>query len=314
MSTSDLLSSNFFVEEIVSHRTKNGKTKFFIKWRSYPESENTWESEEDLIADGLLPELKKYTALNLQSNSTKQRRRQVKSNSIFHTKPGFLTPTGTGHEAEMLRRKQNQRATLNNLHTLAEQEKQDLQALQLPTSTYFLTRSLFLRSLCCVYFTAFLVAFHQNPGLIGDNGLLPAQAYWNRLNASHQTNYPLDGMQASPNLLWLMPSVKVDTALAIFAQLGIGLSAVVCISGRANSLVMCTLWCLYFSIDGVGQQFYSFGWESQLLETGFLAIFATPLLSFAYNGTAVGGWTVVWGYRYGLFLFLFSLQNGLVLC
>src|SRR5436305_7493801 len=33
------------------------------------------------------------------------------------------------------------------------------------------------------------------------------------------------------------------------------------------------LWALYLSIVNVGQTFYAFGWESLLLETGFLAIF-----------------------------------------
>ena len=73
---------------------------------------------------------------------------------------------------------------------------------------------------------------------------------------------------------------------------------------------MSVLWSLYFSIVGLGGRWYSFGWESQLLETGFLAIFATPLYSFAYNGTALGGWSVVWGYRWLIFRIL--LGAGLI--
>jgi hypothetical protein len=50
-------------------------------------------------------------------------------------------------------------------------------------------------------------------------------------------------------------------------------------------LVWLLLWVLYLSIVNVGQTWYSFGWESLLLETGFLAIFmgnervAPPLLT-----------------------------------
>src|SRR5205814_3056388 len=36
------------------------------------------------------------------------------------------------------------------------------------------------------------------------------------------------------------------------------------------------LWALYLSIVNVGQTFYSFGWETLLLEAGFLAIFLGP--------------------------------------
>ena len=38
-------------------------------------------------------------------------------------------------------------------------------------------------------------------------------------------------------------------------------------------LMWLTLWVLYLSIVNVGQAWYSFGWESLLLETGFLVIF-----------------------------------------
>src|SRR6185503_9568475 len=43
--------------------------------------------------------------------------------------------------------------------------------------------------------------------------------------------------------------------------------------GFANAILMAVLWALYLSFVQVGQVWYGFGWESQLLETGFLAIF-----------------------------------------
>lgn len=51
------------------------------------------------------------------------------------------------------------------------------------------------------------------------------------------------------------------------------------LSGAANSLIMLSLWLLYHSIVNVGQTWYSFGWESQILECGFIAIFLVPLIS-----------------------------------
>jgi uncharacterized membrane protein YphA (DoxX/SURF4 family) len=41
---------------------------------------------------------------------------------------------------------------------------------------------------------------------------------------------------------------------------------------------MAILWFLYMSIVHVGQEWYGYGWEIQLTETGFLAIFLCPLL------------------------------------
>ena len=49
--------------------------------------------------------------------------------------------------------------------------------------------------------------------------------------------------------------------------------------GLAAPLTFALLWLLYLSVVNVGQTFYSFGWESLLLETGFLAIFLGPATS-----------------------------------
>ena len=99
----DLYSDRFQIEEIVSDRTtRSGKTRFYLKYVGYPESENTWELEEDLLKlPGLSAELRKYTALNLKG---KQRRRALKP-TIYLTKPGLLTPTGTHRQSELKRRR-----------------------------------------------------------------------------------------------------------------------------------------------------------------------------------------------------------------
>ena len=41
--------------------------------------------------------------------------------------------------------------------------------------SYFLTRIVFLRSLAFVYFVAFVIAYRQNKGLIGDSGITPGK-------------------------------------------------------------------------------------------------------------------------------------------
>jgi hypothetical protein len=77
-----------------------------------------------------------------------------------------------------------------------------------------------------------------------------------------------------PTLFWFGIS---DNALLIFSWLGFALSLVV-LGGYANAILLAVLWAMYMSIVHVGQIWYGYGWEIQLLETGFLAIFLCPLL------------------------------------
>jgi len=68
-----------------------------------------------------------------------------------------------------------------------------------------------------------------------------------------------------------------DATLLVAAWIGLILSCVV-IAGYANAIMLLALWFLYMSFVNVGQEWYSYGWEIQLLETGFLAAFLCPLL------------------------------------
>src|SRR6266576_1360341 len=77
-----------------------------------------------------------------------------------------------------------------------------------------------------------------------------------------------------PTLFWFESS---DSALSIFAWTGFGLSLVV-LGGYANAIILSILWAMYLSIVHIGQIWYGYGWEIQLLETGFLSIFLCPLI------------------------------------
>jgi hypothetical protein len=76
-----------------------------------------------------------------------------------------------------------------------------------------------------------------------------------------------------PSIFWWFHS---DQSLLVFAWIGFVLSLVV-VAGYANVPLMAVLWFLYMSFVHVGQEWYGYGWEIQLTETGFLAIFLCPL-------------------------------------
>ena len=44
------------VESILNHRVKDGINQYLLKWKNYPESEATWENEENLNCKDLLEE------------------------------------------------------------------------------------------------------------------------------------------------------------------------------------------------------------------------------------------------------------------
>ncbi|XP_035876996.1 lipase maturation factor 1 isoform X3 [Phyllostomus discolor] len=173
---------------------------------------------------------------------------------------------------------------------------------RLRAGTFWLTRIVLLRALAFVYFVAFLVAFHQNKQLIGDRGLLPCKVYLKSVQRHFQGRVGWDTMSSTPTLLWLLDWSHMDSNLDALALLGLGISAVVLVTGCANMILMAALWVLYMSLVNVGQIWYSFGWESQLLETGFLGIFLCPLwtLSRLPRKTPPSR-VVLWGFRWLIF-------------
>jgi hypothetical protein len=141
-----------------------------------------------------------------------------------------------------------------------------------PPSTWYLTRFCLLRFLGFVYAVAFLVAALQIVPLIGADGLTPAGPFLALLQDHFGSRS--QAILNFPSLFWLGLS---DHLLAGLAWAGFALSLLV-LAGYANAIIMALLWALYMSYVHIGQVWYSYGWEIQLLETGFLAIFLCPLL------------------------------------
>src|SRR5689334_19054166 len=127
------------------------------------------------------------------------------------------------------------------------------------------TRLLLQRGLALVYAIGFLVAAFQFVPLLGEHGLLPVPRF--------VAEVPF---YATPSLFHLLPR---DGAFRAAAWIGFALSlfALTGLSERGGALLSAAtwlcLWVLYLSFVNVGQVFYAFGWETMLLEAGFLAVF-----------------------------------------
>ena len=130
---------------------------------------------------------------------------------------------------------------------------------------YWLGRLILERGTAIVYVFAFVAAARQFRALIGEHGLLPVPRYL----AQHS-------FIRTPSVFHLHYSDRFFAAVAwLGAALAAGMAA-----GLADVVPLWTavllwllLWVAYLSIVNVGQTWYLFGWESLMLEMGFLAIF-----------------------------------------
>jgi Lipase maturation factor len=138
---------------------------------------------------------------------------------------------------------------------------------------YRWTRFFILRLLGLLYLMGFWILVQQGLPLLGKDGLLPAQSFVSAWTEHQGSTW--SAFAKLPSLFMLTGAS--DGLMHWLAWLGVALSLVV-LMGYANSVILALLWALYMSFVHTGQLFYGYGWEIQLLETGFLAIFlAAPL-------------------------------------
>ncbi len=132
--------------------------------------------------------------------------------------------------------------------------------------SYWYSRFLFERALALMYLVAFLAAANQFVPLLGERGLEPVGPFVRAVP-----------FRASPSLFYLAPT---DAAFRVAAGVGIAVALLQLVgfpllrNWALSATAWGVLWVLYLSFVNIGQTFYGFGWETLLLETGFVAMFA----------------------------------------
>jgi hypothetical protein len=130
---------------------------------------------------------------------------------------------------------------------------------------YQLARFLLERGIAAIYLIAFVVAIEQFPALCGERGLEPAPRFLEVVRF----------LQAPSIFHWRYSDRLVVGVAAVGALVAgtllLGLPQAAPLP--VTMLAWFSLWVLYQSIVNIGGSFYSFGWETLLLEAGFLAIF-----------------------------------------
>ncbi|QOR72401.1 lipase maturation factor family protein [Ruania alkalisoli] len=141
---------------------------------------------------------------------------------------------------------------------------------------YDAARFVLQRGIAALYLIAFVAVLRQFVPLLGSYGLLPVPDFLERA-----------GSRAGPTLFRWRYSDRMVVATA-WAGIAGSFALVVGLPQQGPPWVplvtFALLYLLYLSVVNVGQVFYGFGWESLLLEAGFLAAFlgsndvAPPLL------------------------------------
>jgi lipase maturation factor 1 len=130
-------------------------------------------------------------------------------------------------------------------------------------------RWLFLRALGCIYFSAFFSLVFQIRGLIGPDGILPANEYLRAV--AHSLGYSR-GLWFAPTLLWLSNNPYTLTTLC---WVGMCASLLLVLNVWPRGMLVICFVC-FLSFVSAAQDFSSYQSDGMLLEAGFIALFFAP--------------------------------------
>jgi hypothetical protein len=131
-----------------------------------------------------------------------------------------------------------------------------------------IARWVFLRALALIYFSAFYSLLFQVKGLIGPEGILPAQQYL----AAVAQQMGLLRYWYAPSLYWISAS---DVALMTVTWIGIAASVLAFLNlwPRLNFFIC---WICFLAFIAASSVFSSYQSDGMLLEAGFIALFFAP--------------------------------------
>jgi predicted DCC family thiol-disulfide oxidoreductase YuxK len=164
--------------------------------------------------------------------------------------------------------------------------------------TYQITQQIFPRVLSLIFLIAILSLWTQIDGLVGSRGILPVQSFLHIV----KENFGGSTYLQFPTYFWVSAS---DTFLHAICAVGTTL-ALLGIFFPFSVWIWFLLWSIYLSLMIVGQDFLSFQWDILLVETGFLAIFLSPLSIIPKSKNLIVSRIVRWLFVWLLFRLMFA--------
>ena len=133
----------------------------------------------------------------------------------------------------------------------------------------FIPRWLFLRALGLIYFSAFFSLLFQVRGLIGPDGILPANQY---LRAVAESTNSWQRLWYAPTALWWLNG---PGAVNTLCWVGLVASLLVVLNLWPRGMLVICLLC-FLSFVSAAQDFSGYQSDGMLLEAGFISLFFAP--------------------------------------
>src|SRR6266571_9108862 len=136
-------------------------------------------------------------------------------------------------------------------------------------SDRLISRWIFLRALGLIYFSAFFSLVFQISGLLGPQGILPANDY---LEAVGRSVGHLARLWFAPTLLWFSSSSHM---LLGFCWMGMFASLLLVLNVWPRAMLVICFAC-FLSFVSAAQDFSGYQSDGMLLEAGFISLFFAP--------------------------------------
>ncbi|CAN5642373.1 lipase maturation factor family protein [soil metagenome] len=172
--------------------------------------------------------------------------------------------------------------------------------------TYYHARRWFLRALGLVYLIAFISVWVQVEGLMGEHGLTPAGEMLS-LSREMSGGGTAGLWLKQPTLCWISSSGAMLHALCAAGAI----AAALLTFGLLPVPALLVCFGCYLSLMVPGEVFFSYQWDILLLETGFVALFVTPLQSSMAAGRDAPVSRIGW-FLVTFLLFKLMFMSGVV--
>ncbi|ANQ09101.1 Integral membrane protein [Plasmodium coatneyi] len=142
-------------------------------------------------------------------------------------------------------------------------------------NTFWTSQLMCTRIILLSCFFSFVVAWQQNIPLIGEDGLTPAKEHVNKMMKDLHDEGIWEKFRTFHSLFWFLPAS--DLVLTVLPIVGMVLSLVALLLNQINIVTVLPIYVILQSIYSVGNVWYNYVFEIELLELVFLSLLLVPL-------------------------------------